>query len=140
MSCSQLFLNCSWVVLGEQLSFCGLFSIALKIKHSNITFHYIAKDVVATGAVNVQELSKEDWEQLPSWFILKPLERDGVSCFLCGRSGDEVWLRISTAGVLHASSVSSVMSTLVEQQIPTVFLLWLSGLGLSIAISTQASS
>ena len=42
----------------------------------------LAKDVVATGAVNVQELSKEDWEQLPSWVSLKPLERRRLLFFV----------------------------------------------------------
>jgi len=158
MSCSQLFLNCSWVVLREQLSFCGLFSIVLKSRVEMFRFTHqlfpegeapprgnveqcrhhlakwivtaaaafdaaqgmlplpapatqvnadessspvadleqflkaaklpvaaeaaLAKDVVATGAVNVQERSKEDWEQLPSWLSLKPLERRRLLFFV----------------------------------------------------------
>lgn len=38
----------------------------------------LAEDVVATGAVHVEELSRPDWEQLPSWMSLKPLERRRV--------------------------------------------------------------
>ena len=38
--------------------------------HSSITL-----DVVALGAIDVQELSQEDWAELPSWSLLKPMER-----------------------------------------------------------------
>jgi len=38
----------------------------------------IARDVEATGAVHVQELCRQDWEDLPSWQLLKPLERRRV--------------------------------------------------------------
>ena len=38
----------------------------------------IARDVRATGAVHIQELTKTDWEQLESWQLLKPLERRRV--------------------------------------------------------------
>ena len=38
----------------------------------------LAQDVLHAGAVHVQELSKHDWEDLPSWSILKPLERRRV--------------------------------------------------------------
>ena len=38
----------------------------------------LAQDVVATGAVSVQELSRGDWEQLPSWQGLKSMERRRV--------------------------------------------------------------
>ena len=35
----------------------------------------LAEDVIATGARDVQELCRDDWEQLPSWVSLRPLER-----------------------------------------------------------------
>ena len=38
----------------------------------------ITRDVLAVGAVNVDELTKEDWEQLPTWQHLKPLEKRRV--------------------------------------------------------------
>ena len=38
----------------------------------------LSKDIVATGAVHVQELTREDWEGLPSWASLKPMERRRV--------------------------------------------------------------
>ncbi len=38
----------------------------------------IRRDVAATGAVHVQELTMFDWEQLPAWQLLKPLERRRV--------------------------------------------------------------
>ena len=38
----------------------------------------LTQDVVATGAVHVRELTPGDWEGLPSWSCLKPLERRRV--------------------------------------------------------------
>ena len=38
----------------------------------------LAREVVATGAVNVQELTRQDWEKLEAWQLLKPLERRRV--------------------------------------------------------------
>ena len=38
----------------------------------------ITRDALATGAIDVVELTKEDWEQLPSWQHLKPLEKRRV--------------------------------------------------------------
>ena len=38
----------------------------------------LAREVVASGAVNVQELTRQDWEQLEAWQLLKPLERRRV--------------------------------------------------------------
>ena len=32
-------------------------------------------EIVGLGALNVQELTQEDWERLPSWSCLRPLER-----------------------------------------------------------------
>ena len=34
----------------------------------------LVHDVLATGAVHVQELTRQDWEELPAWQSLKPLE------------------------------------------------------------------
>ena len=39
-----------------------------------------SREVAATGAVNVQELTRQDWEQLEAWQLLKPLERRRVFC------------------------------------------------------------
>ena len=38
----------------------------------------IARDILATGAIEVDELTREDWEQLPTWHHLKPLEKRRV--------------------------------------------------------------
>ena len=38
----------------------------------------IVADIVAVGAADVQELFQADWESLPSWALLKPLERRRV--------------------------------------------------------------
>ena len=38
----------------------------------------LARDVEAVGAVHVQELTRQDWEDLPAWQLLKPLERRRV--------------------------------------------------------------
>ncbi len=38
----------------------------------------LAREVVASGAVHVTELTRQDWEQLDSWQLLKPLERPRV--------------------------------------------------------------
>ena len=38
----------------------------------------LAREVAASGAVNVQELTRQDWEQLEAWQLLKPLERRRV--------------------------------------------------------------
>jgi len=35
----------------------------------------LTKDITESGAVHVQELTREDWQQLPSWSLLKPLQR-----------------------------------------------------------------
>ena len=43
----------------------------------------ISQDIVAFGAVAVEELSQEDWEDLPSWGLLKVAERRRVlTCVL----------------------------------------------------------
>lgn len=42
----------------------------------------IMRDVAASGAVHVQELTREDWEHLPSWQTLKPLERRRIMRFV----------------------------------------------------------
>ena len=38
----------------------------------------LAREVAASGAVNVQELTRQDWQQLEAWQLLKPLERRRV--------------------------------------------------------------
>ena len=35
----------------------------------------LVKDIEESGAVHAQELTRDDWQQLPSWSMLKPLER-----------------------------------------------------------------
>jgi len=34
----------------------------------------LTKDFTESGAVHVQELTQEDWQQLPSWSLLRPLQ------------------------------------------------------------------
>ena len=38
----------------------------------------LVRDIVAVGAVHVQELTQEDWQSLTSWQLLKPLEQRRV--------------------------------------------------------------
>ena len=38
----------------------------------------ITRGVLATGAVDVDELTEEDWEQLPAWQHLRPVARRSV--------------------------------------------------------------
>ena len=35
----------------------------------------LARDVLALGAVNVDELTRADWEQLPGFQDMRPMER-----------------------------------------------------------------
>ena len=38
----------------------------------------LAREIEATGALHVQELTRQDWEELPSWQSVRPLERRRV--------------------------------------------------------------
>ena len=42
----------------------------------------LTRDVVAAGAVDVKELTRQDWENLESWQLLRPLQRRRVLNFV----------------------------------------------------------
>lgn len=42
----------------------------------------LTRDVVAAGAVHVQELTRQDWESLESWQLLRPLQQRRVLKFV----------------------------------------------------------
>ena len=42
----------------------------------------LTRDVVAAGAVHVQELNRQDWESLESWQLLRPLQQRRVLKFV----------------------------------------------------------
>ena len=52
----------------------GLAELLRKAKVTGTIADLLVSDVVATGAVHVDELSLSDWQSLPSWPQLRPME------------------------------------------------------------------
>ena len=53
---------------------CGFAEVMTAAKIGEATAQSLLSDVVELGAVDIAELTPEDWERLPSYTILRPLE------------------------------------------------------------------